>query len=94
MFQTEVVQKIKTHTQNEECFRQKLYRRSKHTLRIRNVSDRSCTEDQNTHLDYFIWTSFGLRVNVEKLGTARQATDDNKIQRRKHAICAPDNKGK
>jgi len=61
---------------------------------MRNVSDKSCTEDQKTHLGYFIRKSFGLRVIVEKYGTARQVTDDNKIQRIKHAICMPDNKGK
>jgi hypothetical protein len=47
-------------------------------LRMRNVSDRSCTENQNSD---FFRKSCRLWDNVEKYGTARQATDDNIIQR-------------
>ena len=31
---------------------------------------------------------------MEKYGSARQATDDNIIRRRKDALCKPDNKDK
>ena len=31
---------------------------------------------------------------MEKCGTARQATDDNLVRRRKDAICMPDNEWK
>ena len=62
---------------------------------MRNVSDKRCTEDQNNILRLLvIRKSFGLRSNVEEYDRARQATDDNRVQRRKHAICIPDNKGK
>jgi hypothetical protein len=33
-------------------------------------------------------------INVEKYSTARQATNDNIMLRRKDAICMPDNEGK
>jgi len=66
MFQKNVVQKIKTQTQNEKCFRQKLYRRSKHTIRMRNVSDKSCTQDQNTHSE---WEMFQKKSCTEDQNT-------------------------
>jgi hypothetical protein len=53
-------------------------------LRMRNVSDRICRENQNTH---FIFNSFLFRkscrlsVNVEEYGRVRQATDDSMIAR-------------
>ena len=66
-------------------------------LRIRSVSDKLFTETQNTH---FMLTIFFLfrklchlwdRPNVEKYGTAGQATDDSKI--RAHALCVLDKYG-
>jgi len=48
-------------------------------IRIRNVSGRSCRENQNTHFVFnyfFFWKSCRLWDNVEKYGTATQATDD------------------
>jgi hypothetical protein len=55
-------------------------------LKMRNVSDKSCSENQSTHfiLFYFILffrKSYRLQNKVEKCGTARQATDDNIIRR-------------
>jgi hypothetical protein len=46
---------------------------------MRNVSDNSCTENQNTH---FMFNFFPLKIvplwdNVEKHSGGRQATDDN-----------------
>jgi hypothetical protein len=51
--------------------------------RIRNVSDRHCRENQNTHFIFgnFFFKSCRLWDNVEKYGTARQDTDDNIIRR-------------
>jgi hypothetical protein len=52
-------------------------------LRIRNVSDKSCRKNQNTH--FMFCNSFSkivpLRDNVEKYGTGRQVTYDNIIWR-------------
>jgi hypothetical protein len=50
-------------------------------LRMRNVSDSSCRENQNTH---FMFDNFSLKIvslwdNVEKYVRAREATDDNII---------------
>jgi hypothetical protein len=50
-------------------------------FRIRNVSDKICRGNQNTRLIFskffFPRKSFHLWDNVEKYGTARQATGDN-----------------
>jgi len=48
-------------------------------LRMRNVSDKSCTENQNTH---FVFSNFSRKScrlwdNVEKYCRAGQATDDS-----------------
>jgi hypothetical protein len=56
-------------------------------LRMRNVSDKSCRENQNTH---FVSRKLipGNRVlweNVEKYGKARRATDENRIRRMRSA---------
>jgi len=55
---------------------------------MRNVSDKSCRENQNTHFcsNLFSAKSCRLRDNVEKYCRARQATDDNKI-RRMRIVC-------
>jgi hypothetical protein len=53
-------------------------------LRSRNVPGRSCRENQNTHFifnNFFFRKSCRLWDNVEKYGTARQATDGNIITR-------------
>jgi hypothetical protein len=58
-------------------------------LRMRNVSDKSCTQNQNTHFmfnNFFAWKSCRLWDNVEKYGRARQAIDDN-ITRRMRFAC-------
>ena len=56
-------------------------------LRIRNVSDKCCTENQNTH---FMFNTFFLIVSFmrqcEKECRAGQATDDNT----EHSICMVD----
>jgi hypothetical protein len=56
-------------------------------LRMRNVSDKSYRENQNTHFMFnkFSRKSCRLWDNVEKYGTARQATDDNIIRRMRFA---------
>jgi hypothetical protein len=56
-------------------------------LRMRNVSDKSCRETQNTHFTFsnFFRKSCRLLDNVEKYGTARQATDGNIIRRMRFA---------
>ena len=63
-------------------------------LRMRNVSDKSCTKDQNTH---FIFNNFffgprkscSLWDEVDKCGTAVQATDRNVIQPMRIACWIP-----
>jgi hypothetical protein len=56
-------------------------------LRMRNVSDKSCRENQNTRfmLKKFFEKLFLLWDNVKKYGTARQAKDDNIIRRMRFA---------
>ena len=46
--------------------------------RMKDVSEKSCTENQNTHNLYsnFLYKPCCLQDNVEKYGTVRQATDD------------------
>ena len=56
-------------------------------LRMRNVSDKSCRENQNTH---FIFNNFFPKIallweNVKKYGGARETTDDSIIQRMRFA---------
>jgi hypothetical protein len=57
-------------------------------IRMRNISDKSCTENQNTH---FVFNTFSFRKlfrlwdNVEKCGTAGQATDDHTMRRMRFA---------
>ena len=53
---------------------------------MRNVSDKSCSENQNAH---FIFKNY-----VAKYGRARQSTGGNVIGRRKDAICVPCTEGK
>ena len=54
-------------------------------LRMRNVSDKSCRENQNTRFIFnnffFPLKSYRLWYKVEKYGTSRQATDGNIIRR-------------
>jgi len=55
---------------------------------MRNVSDKSCRENQNTH---FVFSDILLKCvpffsEMEKYDTARQATDDNMA----HAHCMLD----
>jgi hypothetical protein len=51
-------------------------------LRMRNVSDKNCRENQNTHFMYnnFFWKLCQLQNNVEKYCRAGQATDDKTMQ--------------
>jgi hypothetical protein len=53
-------------------------------LRMRNVSDKCYRENKKTHIlcsETFFRKSCRFSDNVEKYGTARQATDDNIIRR-------------
>jgi len=59
-------------SQQENCFRQKLYRKSKHAFNVPLI---------------FSWCLW----DVEKYGTAKQATEDNVIQSRKEVIFVLDN---
>jgi hypothetical protein len=56
-------------------------------LRMGNISNKSCRENQNTHFMFnnFFRKSFRLWDNVKKYGTARQVTDDNITQRMRFA---------
>ena len=58
-------------------------------FRMRNVSDKCCRENQNTH---FVFNNVFPEIvpfmgKVEKYGTVRQATADNMV----HANCVLDN---
>jgi hypothetical protein len=57
---------------------------SVNSFRMRNVSDKFCTGNQNTHFVFnnFFLKSCPLYCNVKKSGTARQTTDDNIIRHR------------
>jgi hypothetical protein len=63
---------------------------------MRDVSDRSCSENKNRHLMFnkFFWKLCYLWDNVEKYGTARQNKDNNITWHWKDALCMPDNYGK
>jgi len=52
-------------------------------LTVKYVSDKFCTENQNTHFMFNILFSkiVPLMRRVEKYCTARQATDNNEIRR-------------
>jgi hypothetical protein len=58
-------------------------------LRIRNVSDKNCRENQNTHFmfDTFFRKSCCLWHSVKTYGKARQATESN-ITRRMRIACS------
>ena len=59
-------------------------------LRVTNVSDKGCRENQNAHIvfnNYFFFKLCRLLDNVEKYCTAGQATDDNMA----HAHCMLNN---
>jgi hypothetical protein len=60
-------------------------------LRMRNASDKSCRENQTTHvvIGNFFFKSCRLWDNAEKSCRAGQATDDNMA----NAHCMSDNKG-
>jgi hypothetical protein len=88
MFQTEVVEEIKIGILCSVSFSRKSCRLTDiHfwsylavLLRMRNVSDKSCRENQNTHFvfnNFFFRKSCRLWDNVQKYGTARQATYGN-----------------
>jgi len=54
-------------------------------LRMRNVLDTSCTENQNTHFMFhnpFSENPSVYEIVCGKYGTAKQATNDNKTRRR------------
>jgi len=55
---------------------------------MRNISDKSCRENQNTHFIFnnSFWKPCHLCGNVEKYGRARHARDDNMV----HAHCMLD----
>jgi hypothetical protein len=61
-------------------------------LRMRNVSDRSCIENQTHTLCSitFFFNSCHFLVNVENYGTDRQATGDTIMLYREDAICLLD----
>jgi hypothetical protein len=62
---------------------------SRWILLRRNISGKSCRENQNTHFMFnncFFWKSCHLSDNVEKYDTAEQATDDN-VNRHMHIAC-------
>jgi hypothetical protein len=65
-------------------------------LRMKNVSNKSWRQNQNTHFTFnnFFRKSYRLWCNVDEYGKARQATDDDIMRRRKDAICLLDNKSK
>jgi hypothetical protein len=55
-------------------------------LKMRNISFKNCTENQNIHLMFskFSQKSCHLTDNMEKYNRARQATDDYSMA---HVLC-------
>jgi len=51
-------------------------------LRMRNILEKNCTENQNTHFIFntFLKKSCRLRYNMEKHCRAGQATDDDMVR--------------
>jgi hypothetical protein len=59
-------------------------------LTMRNVSGKSCRENQNTHFmfkNFFSKNCTVYEIMWKKYGTARQPTDDNIIRRMRFAFC-------
>jgi hypothetical protein len=48
-------------------------------LRMRNIWDKSCRENQNTHFMFSNLFSENYAIYVEKCGRARQGTDDSVV---------------
>jgi len=63
-------------SQNEKYFKQKMQRKSNHAFYARSRFTK------NRAVDEITWHNYG---------TARQATDDSIVRRRKDEICMPDN---
>jgi len=58
---------------------------------MRNVSDTSCRENQNTFYVKSLFPEiYAVYEMLGKYGTAREATEDN-IQYKAHALCMLDN---
>jgi hypothetical protein len=58
-------------------------------FRMRNFSDKSCSENRNTHFvlsNFFSENRAVFEIMWEKYGRTRQATDDN-IIRRMRVVC-------
>jgi hypothetical protein len=68
--------------------------------RMRNVSHKSCGENQNKQNTQFMFNKCFLKFVLfiiqcgKKYGTTRQATGENIMWCGKDAICKPDNNGK
>ena len=62
-------------------------------VRMRNDSDKSCTENENTYVTFnnFFKKLCCLWENMEKSSRASSATDDNIMQHKEDALCMPDN---
>jgi hypothetical protein len=58
-------------------------------FRKRNVSNKSCRQNQNTHFMFNIFFRKSCRLwdTVKKYGRARHVTDNNIIQRMRFACC-------
>jgi hypothetical protein len=56
---------------------------------MKNVSDKSCRENQNTFYDQGLFDNLAVRDNVEKYCRAGQATEENTAQ----ALCMLDTQG-
>jgi len=56
-------------------------------FKMRNLSDRNCRENQNTHFtsNNFFFKSCRLWNNVERYCRAGEATEDNMARRRRFA---------
>ena len=55
-------------------------------LRMRNVADRICTENQNTHFVFSNFKLYTLWDNIKKYGRAGQTTDGSIIRRMRIAL--------
>jgi hypothetical protein len=59
---------------------------------MKNVSDKSCRDNQHTHIMFnniFLRKSYRLRGYVGNYGTARHITDDNTLRRMNNACLIP-----
>jgi hypothetical protein len=82
---------LKSHKSNRYCTRNLVHFYDSLSLKLRNESDESFSENYHTH---FVFNNIFAKIvafmtQCEMFGTAKKARDDNKIK--VHVLCVPKN---